>query len=1436
MALIVYITENCEADARNHGLQVDLERFRDRVEKSQSTSLFDPFPPPYLVKKKLGGRQGRLIADLRPVGDHAVIVFLAVLTRGSREYEDEFTRDPHAYGRQHFDNVLSDRELSNFVENRTKESPPRLKPDPTDAEYDLLYGAFAHHHDAVVEDMVCETHEWVEQVAQERISKQLVILCRPCLQALELSPGLHFIAADGKPGWGVWVLRSEGRLLLITPVTEVTTTEAEALARRIAAELEGQDATSVLRSSRRAYTAPILTNDDLWIDLEKEPVANMALSPEETEVLESARSSHSPFPLFINGRAGSGKSTILQYLFADLLFYYLTNPIARTMAPPIYLTANGELLRIARIFVERLLRSEATFTQQLTVDLVQENMSVLDESFRQFQPHLLSLVSLEERSRRFSIASRVDYAVFRRMWLERFGKEKRAFKEFGPDLSWHVIRSYIKGKSSETYLEPGDYEQLPENEITVTREGFKIVYDRVWSAWYQRVLEEKGLWDDQDLTRYILDNELAQHTNPAVFCDEAQDFTRLELELLLRLNLFSNRTLPPNDISRVPFAFAGDHFQTLNPTGFRWDTIKTSYVEKFIYELDPARRSGQTDLNYRELKYNYRSTHRIVRFGNHVQAMRSALFQSPDLWPQFPWTTEPHSFPVVWFRANDAGFWTKFRENAGFVLIIPCNEGEEADHVQNDPILREQIRTEDGVPLNVLSAARAKGCEYPSVIVYGFGSAANFEIISVLESESKTGTSNPDKSLPIQYFINRLYVAVSRAKRRLVIVDTEEGFARLWKCAQEEVAENLMLHKIKNGRQVWGNEIEGMTIGRPEELTYESAGDPLENARAFEADGLAREDAFLLKQAAQAYRSCGDIPKYRECRARALEAEGQLLEAGDAYFEAGFAVPEGVLSFWRAGRKGWIRLYEKATDAPQIQREIEFEWARGITEKVGAVEVAKMLNRFAKRLDDDPGFASECVGDPIWLEALNTLLQPLIDKEDPNIPVKPLSQLIVCFDRMRGKGMKLPAKTCATIYFLAKRHAEAVELWDNCPDAKPSEYFKAKASVEPYPQRILSLARLGLEEEIVYAYLDAPHVPLNPEQASAVVDALAVSNHLVEAFNLAWEAGIPSPMLRLAISALKTDDRETASLALHAGLIFLVNHEEWEPIAGFASSLRFAPAEEWKASVLSEFVRSESDKMQLTLVQVLARSEKLADAPARFQRQLTDFLRRYLRVKEGAWRGHLTILEAGSALERGGRFTDAIAFYEAVLKARPSDDEKQFARRRFLVGKQRQVKHERLVGDTLKVAEILQELRRDQASWRIGSLEELPTFPELPPLQKPGTQAASDQGLVAPGASEAVPEYATTQSSDHVVITGGLLKIEGSRKNNRCNITHTETMETAFVKIGERKCGGEVDFNQADEDRWVCESWKLTVRFSKNSGEFLSIHTEESGLVLTVRP
>lgn len=1448
MAIFVYVTDRCMDQARTHGFGDDVIRFAARVEDAQTTSMFDPFPPPYLVKKKLGSRQGRLIADLRTVGDHAVIVFLGVLIRGDREYEVEFVRDPHGYGQQHFNGLVTETDLQEFLEERTRTSPPTPKPEPSASEYEYLYSALTAHADSVPDDLICETKEWVVQVAQERIARQLVLLYRPCLDALSREPGLHFVPVSGKPGWGIWAWRTPSQLVLLLPATDTNADEIEAQARQMAAAFEGSDATAILRASRRAYPALILAEDELWIDLEKEPIANIALSPEESEVLESARRTENPFPLFINGRAGSGKSTILQYLFADLLYYHLTRPTLDDMAPPMYLTANGELLRIARTFVERILRSEAKYALGGQSDLVDSKLAVINGAFFQFHPFVLSLARLGDDAKRFTSGTRITYANFRQLWKEKFGRDPRASSTFGPDLSWHVIRSYIKGMSSETYLDPDDYAQLPENQLTVTTEAFKHVYERVWEGWYQDLLEKRGDWDDQDLTRFVLERDLVRPLYPAVFCDEAQDFTRLDLELLLRLNLYSNRSLPPNDISRVQFAFAGDQFQTLNPTGFRWDAIKASFVEKFIFELDLAHRSGRTDLNYKELEYNYRSTQSIVRFGNHVQAVRSALFDLPDVRPQRPWTTEIHTFPVEWFRAEDGDFWRKFRDNPGLVVIIPCEEDEEAEYVRRDPVLSAHVQFDDGVPVNVLSASRAKGCEFPSIVVYGFGAAAEKNLMTALHAEGTELAQKPDTSLPIQYFINRLYVAVSRAKQRLIIVDTQMGFNKLWTCALEEQALADLLARIRRGDQIWGGKVEGMIAGRAAGLTQDTVVNRLEIARSFESDGLARQDGFLLRQASQAYRGLGDMAKAQECRARALEAERNYLEAGEAFFDNGFTA-EGLRCLWRAGSPGWEKLANQYADRPGLSQEIEFQWAHGAAVHVGPTAADRLLAALNDRLAD-ANFAESCVTDPTWRSVIGAVVKADFTADHPQFSIDLWQSMAGSLDRLRNRGLRPPEAPIAMVYYGAQRFKEAVALWEQAGETRSREYGRAKAFSDPYPQNIASLTKIGLTAEVVAAYRAAKAVLLSPDQSQMVIDALRSSELQQEAFDLAWMMGLPGPMWALALDAWrKGDTHQISRAAVIAGIYGMVQHEQWESVSALTRDQRLQPTSEWNDPTMVQWLRPQMQDLQIACVRALARSRAFESAAVHHARPISEFLRNFLRIKGGRWRGHISIPEAGAAIEQTGRYADAVSFYEAVAQNTGfSEADRNFARLRWMLAQQRRAERELSQGSAQKAREIAGVLERAMKENGLTDLEHIDAVISLPALEKP--LAVPAPSITPPAASvtvrkaeaEVLPELERSPSTadeslaahEHVLVQVGAIKIELSRPIGRINLTHTATMETAFIKRGERRCGGEVTFENLGDGVWRCPSWDLTVRFLEETGTGLALELTSDGVEIRI--
>lgn len=79
----------------------------------------------------------------------------------------------------------------------------------------------------------------------------------------------------------------------------------------------------------------------------------------------------------------------------------------------------------------------------------------------------------------------------------------------------------------------------------------------------------------------------------------------------------------------------------------------------------------------------------------------------------------------------------------------------------------------DELPPNVYTAIEVKGMEFSSVIVCGFGEYFAKEFGDRALTEFLTGTRN--LSLKLEYFLNKLYVAVSRSTKVLGIIDTKQG-------------------------------------------------------------------------------------------------------------------------------------------------------------------------------------------------------------------------------------------------------------------------------------------------------------------------------------------------------------------------------------------------------------------------------------------------------------------------------------------------------------------------------------------------------------------------------------------------------------------------------------------------------------------------------------
>ncbi|MCB1656610.1 MAG: hypothetical protein KDI39_00075 [Pseudomonadales bacterium] len=1279
MAIIVYITKECQQEIQHYSLQEALDRLKTQLETDQDTRRLEKFPSPYWMKKKFGRRQGRLVIQEVSITHqdqiHQVFVFLLLIQRGDNFY-DELSYNIVKHGQAYSHERLKNVNLQEYVAERLDRAEIIEKPKPNVQESAYLY-AIHHQAEQQPEQMIYESHEWFNVVQQTEV-KQIATRIFDTLTQVE----------DSQAVGGTWlsIARSDGYAMLVRsfPVAnswflagiakEDNQQAKQHLQQLYHAVLNAQDDKNtttglILQYSRKAYPALLSAEENLWKSLEFDAVGNLALSPEESEVLASAKDINNPFPLFINGRAGSGKSTVLQYLFADYLYYYLKNQQA---AKPVYFSCSPELIKRANEVVSNLLLCGGKYWHDDNRQkLVTQQKTLISDVFKAFREFLYGHIQ-ERHKEAFAKRNYVDYARFRQSWEKQFKHDPIAKQKYSADVSWHVIRSYIKGTSSEFFLEPTDYQDVEQKQQTVSDETFKLVFEKVWE-WYKEWCSQHQLWDDQDLARLVLTENLVQPQFAAIFCDESQDFTRLELEVILRLSLFSSKRIESHEIRRIPFAFAGDQFQTLNPTGFRWEATKAQFVEKFIFALETHNPDqNSVEMNYKELSYNFRSAPPIVRFSNVVQVLRALLFKLNSLRPQIAWGQSlVQDSPVMRFSIYDSEVWQTIKRFKDIVFIVPCAENEETDYIQQHEFLKTYIQVnEDGsTSLPVLSASRAKGLEFNRVVVLDFARHIPRPLKSILESY-KTQDLNMESDLALQYFLNRLYVAVTRAKRQLIILDTEESLHDFWHYFTDP-ATQLPLHYLRHTQESWQNNL-GVIADMPiSSIAADGNNDDnaLENAREFARNGREQKDAYLLRQAGSLFRQVDETMESLLCFAKASELEKQFIAAAKFYTQA-HSYSDAFLCCWRGLKTHWGELINVAHKQKTLEARLEFRFVtlyrNNKTPEADIIKVFDVLSKNTNQviLNEDEDIQA-------WSYVCEQLLNRVVKSKVPQ-EWSALSQSLAVICQEHSLKEIILLRHRAEIAFLAHDYLKARELWEASKDSKPNNYYIAVAESDPFPNNMGALFKLKrwstlLEQFNGYAHKDQFTTP----QWSMVAETLLKEQNYADLLTIL-------PQLRQNMVLVK-DIRRAAEKAKQFNLVTRCRAAE---------IVDWVQTEQW-GDLLKYWDDKKSTKQRQLIVAVIVRSlarsdayGKLGDQDAKYRDGLQDIVRQqYFGTKEDKTPLHrmpeTLLFEVGAALERTRRFVDVLNYYEAMIERFPKHQEE--LAKRWIVCKERQVKyHENL--------------------------------------------------------------------------------------------------------------------------------------------------------------
>ncbi|EQD76274.1 Ankyrin [mine drainage metagenome] len=348
----------------------------------------------------------------------------------------------------------------------------------------------------------------------------------------------------------------------------------------------------------------------------------------------------------------------------------------------------------------------------------------------------------------------VRFADFRG-WFERHRQALRGeLKELDAHALFEEFRGVI-GAAPRSALDLAAYQALGVRQSLIpqgsARAAVHGLYGR-YSAW----LKEAGLFDLNQVAHAWM--PLAEPVYDFAVIDEVQDLTRAQLALILAC-------LKHPDA----FLLCGDTHQIVHPNFFSWAAVRALFWEG-------RDASPDTTQPVALLRANFRNTQAVTQLGNRLLKIKHARFGSVDRESSFLIECATREIGTV--QLLDATSATlreidaRTRTSARHAVIVLRDEDK--------PAAKAQFHT----PL-VFSVHEAKGLEYPHVVLFDLVSSQRAAFAEIAEGISERGLNQDDlsfrrardkadKSLELyKFFVNALYVALTRASESLILVESD---------------------------------------------------------------------------------------------------------------------------------------------------------------------------------------------------------------------------------------------------------------------------------------------------------------------------------------------------------------------------------------------------------------------------------------------------------------------------------------------------------------------------------------------------------------------------------------------------------------------------------------------------------------------------------------
>jgi len=373
----------------------------------------------------------------------------------------------------------------------------------------------------------------------------------------------------------------------------------------------------------------------------------------------------------------------------------------------------------------------------------------------------------------------IDFRAFEQ-WIWRYKQtykikdSYRVFEEFKGVLTGSII--------DKPYLNKEEYLSLGIKQSIFSTSERELIYDLFLK--YVAYLTESDYYDSN-----LVAFKYLERITPAydfVVVDEVQDITNVQLFAILKsLNRSGH------------FVLCGDSNQIVHPNFFSWAQVKSLFYKENL-----------ANNIIRILATNYRNTPEVTRIANQLLLIKNARFGSIDKESTYlVEANSQHKGEVVFYENNpkiNQELNQKTRKSAKFAVLVMRNED------------KDQAKKYFQTPL-LFSVQEAKGLEYENVILFNIisGYEKEFRELTVginpedLQGELKyaRGRDKSDKSLDeFKFYVNSLYVAMTRAVKNLYVVETNKKHDLLTLLNLTNFSQQVSLKEQSSNLDEWQRE------------------------------------------------------------------------------------------------------------------------------------------------------------------------------------------------------------------------------------------------------------------------------------------------------------------------------------------------------------------------------------------------------------------------------------------------------------------------------------------------------------------------------------------------------------------------------------------------------------------------------------------------------